>query len=185
MRTHSFVDGNETIYPNQYLSIRNGSFFTEHIYAGETRIASRVNADSLSNPDPIWYHPDHLQSTQFVSMDDQTLVEHVEYFASGETWKEDSTDSSEQLRPDYQFSGKELDPKTGYYYFGARYYDPQIEIWESPDPALKAYFSGEPVGGVFSPPNLDLFSYGWNNALTVRDDGGENIQFPASVTPTL
>src|SRR6185312_8940511 len=71
VRTHSFVNGDETIYPNQYLSIKNGSFFTEHIYAGDTRIASKVNADSLSNPDPIWYHPDHLHSTEFVSASDQ------------------------------------------------------------------------------------------------------------------
>src|SRR5262249_1380799 len=123
------------------------------------------------------------QSTQFVSTDDQTLVQHLEYFASGETWKEESTDAFEPFRPSYQFNAKELDTKTGYYYFGAGYYDPQIEVWESPDPALRAYFGGEPVGGIYNPPNLELFSYAWNNALIVRDEGGDTITFAASVTP--
>jgi len=31
----------------------------------------------------------------------------------------------------YKFSGKELDDETGYSYFGARYYDPNISIWLS------------------------------------------------------
>jgi hypothetical protein len=79
VRTHSVVDGDETAYVNQHLTVRNGMFYTQHIYAGDTRIASKVNADSLNNPSTLWYHPDHLQSTQFVSVDDQTLVQHMEY----------------------------------------------------------------------------------------------------------
>ncbi len=29
----------------------------------------------------------------------------------------------------YKFNGKELDPQTGYYYYGARYYEPAISRW--------------------------------------------------------
>ena len=36
----------------------------------------------------------------------------------------------------YQFAGKQLDPESGFYYFGARYYDPRTGIFETPDPAL-------------------------------------------------
>jgi RHS repeat-associated protein len=176
VRTHSFVDGNETIYPNQYLSIRNGMFYTQHIYAGDTRIASKVNADSLNNPSTLWYHPDHLQSTQFVSASDQTLVQHFEYFASGETWKEESTDAFESFRPAYAYNGKELDTKTGYYYFGGRYYDPQVQSWESTDPALNSYISGTKAGGVFASRNLDLYTYAWNSPMVVRDPSGRTVQ---------
>ena len=35
---------------------------------------------------------------------------------------------------DYRFNGKELDPETGNYYYGARYYDPKISVWLSVDP---------------------------------------------------
>ena len=34
----------------------------------------------------------------------------------------------------YKFNGKELDEETGYYYYGARYYNPDISIWLSVDP---------------------------------------------------
>ena len=175
VRTHSFVDGNETIYPNQYLSIRNGSFFTEHIYAGETRIASKVNADSLSNPDPIWYHPDHLHSTEFVSASDQSLIQHFEYFGSGETWDEQTVDALEPFRPAYQFTGKELDTKTGYYYMGARYYDPQLQNWQSTDPALTGYVTGHPNGGLFNPVNLQLYTYGEGNPIIKTDPTGRTV----------
>ncbi len=34
----------------------------------------------------------------------------------------------------YKFNGKELDAETGLYYYGARYYTPEIGIWLSVDP---------------------------------------------------
>jgi RHS repeat-associated protein len=148
-------------------------FFTQHIYAGQTRIASKVNADSLNNPDTLWYHPDHIQSTQFVSAADQTLVQHFEYFASGETWKEESTDAVEPFRPAYAFNGKELDTKTGYYYFGARYYDPQVQNWQSTEPLLVKFVRGTPNDGLYKPANLAVYTYSGNNPVLFVDPNGE------------
>ncbi|WP_374541771.1 RHS repeat-associated core domain-containing protein [Flavobacterium sp.] len=34
----------------------------------------------------------------------------------------------------YKFNGKELDEETGFYYYGARYYNPKFSIWLSVDP---------------------------------------------------
>jgi RHS repeat-associated protein len=181
-RTHSLVDGKETIYLNQYVSIRNGMLYTQHIYAGDTRIATKVNADSLTSADTLWYHPDHLQSVQFVSTSNQTLVQHFEYFASGETWTEESTDASEGSRPAYAFNGKQLDPDTGYYYYGARYYDPQVQNWQSADPILHQYMHGNPMGGVLNPRNLGLYTYAWNNPVVLSDGRGERVQFAGTVS---
>jgi RHS repeat-associated protein len=36
----------------------------------------------------------------------------------------------------YMFTGKELDDMTGLYYYGARYYDPRMSVWQS-----RNYFS--------------------------------------------
>src|SRR5262249_42166538 len=69
------------------------------------------------------------------------------------------------------FTGKELDA-SGYYYFGARYYDPQVQIWLSPDPILASYMQGGPNGGIFTSRNLGLYSYAWNNPVRVRDPNG-------------
>jgi len=65
----------------------------------------------------------------------------------------------------YKFSGKELDDETGYNYFGARYYDPNISIWLSVDPLSDkhpdytpyAYVYNNPVN-LFDPFGLDTFN---------------------------
>ncbi len=41
--------------------------------------------------------------------------------------------------PYYRFTGKELDPETGLYYYGARYYDPVLSRWISADPGLEKF----------------------------------------------
>src|SRR5262249_11810248 len=71
--------------------------------------------------------------------------------------------------------GQELDPSTGYYYFGARYYDPKIQNWQSTDPILASYMRGGPVGGVFQPRNLGLYGYAWNSPAVVRDHDGRAV----------
>lgn len=38
------------------------------------------------------------------------------------------------MATEYKFNGKELDQETGMYYYGARYYIPELSIWGSVDP---------------------------------------------------
>ncbi|KYF90927.1 hypothetical protein BE20_32740 [Sorangium cellulosum] len=70
----------------------------------------------------LYYHPDHLGSTQYVTDQDQQLSQHVEYLPTGELWT-DQTDSRFQNRQPYLFNGKELDLSTWLYHYGARSYD--------------------------------------------------------------
>src|SRR5262249_19013563 len=42
--------------------------------------------------------------------------------------------SADRRLPFYAYSGKEYDLETGYLYFGARYYDPNLAMWISADP---------------------------------------------------
>ena len=86
----------------------------------------------------------------------------------------------------YKFTGKELDPETGLYYYGARYLDPKYSIWLSADPALGEYIPGAPVneeakkrngnlpgmGGVFNTVNLHLYHYAGNNPVKYTDPDG-------------
>jgi len=176
VRTHAFSNGRELVYINQYVTLRNnGPNFTKHIYAGNTRIATRVDGNSAPASTTLWYHPDHMQSTQFISTDDQSLVEHVEYFASGETWKDEGSSTLETSRPQYLFNGKELDVATGYYYFGARYYDPVVQNWQAVDPALPGHIRGGAGAGVFKPANLGVYTYTWNNPVVLRDPDGRDV----------
>ena len=58
-------------------------------------------------------------------------------------------------------------------YYGARYYDPRTSVWQSPDPILNEYMSGQTNGGVFNPKNLGLFTYTYNNPVNLVDPDGK------------
>ena len=125
----------------------------------------------------FFYHDDHLGSTGYLTDQNGNLSEHLEYLPFGETWTQQ--DRGTQIFPDYEFTGKELDTETGLYYFGARYYDPRISLWQSPDPGLGDFFPENPEdkdlpgeGGVYLSQNLSLYSYAHANPLVVTDPDG-------------
>jgi RHS repeat-associated protein len=69
----------------------------------------------------------------------------------------------------YKFSGKELDEETGYSYFGARYYDPNISIWLSVDPLSDKY------------PGLSAYAYTANNPIRFIDPDGMALGDPPAL----
>jgi RHS repeat-associated protein len=71
-----------------------------------------------------------------------------------------------------QYTGKELDPETNLYYYGARYYDPRTQVWQTPDPMAGSYLDGEPNGGAYNSTNLASYTYAYNNPLRVFDPDG-------------
>lgn len=60
----------------------------------------------------------------------------------------------------FKFNGKELDEETGFYYYGARYYDPKISIWLSTDPLAEKF------------PNFNPYNYVMQNPLNLTDPTG-------------
>ncbi|WP_276733703.1 RHS repeat domain-containing protein [Chryseobacterium carnipullorum] len=83
----------------------------------------------------------------------------MEYFPSGETFVENHRNSN--YSP-YKFNGKELDAETGYYYYGARYYNPRISLWLSPDPLAEKY------------PCWSPYNYTFNNPIIYTDPDGRD-----------
>ncbi|HEU5161321.1 MAG TPA: SpvB/TcaC N-terminal domain-containing protein [Streptosporangiaceae bacterium] len=168
-------DANQThIYPNQNFTERDRTDF-KHVFVGSTRLVTKI-AKSGNNfeKDQFFYQSDHLGSTTFGTDADGALAEHNEYFPTGETWVDEHPDTKNP----YLFTGKELDEETGLYYYGARYYDARTSLWQSPDPALAGYLTGEGNGGVYKPGNLALYSYAEHNPVRVVDpDGRQNLFF--------
>jgi RHS repeat-associated protein len=111
-----------------------------------------------------------LGSTGFVTDDQGQLYEHLNYFPTGETWVEEKEDPGQPVP--HQYTGKEFDPETGYYYYGARYYDPRTSLWQSPDTELDGYLDGLPNDGVYTSSNLSLYSYAANNPIKLTDPDG-------------
>jgi len=48
-------------------------------------------------------------------------------------------------------------------------------VWQSPDPILGEYMSGQTNGGVFNPKNLSLFTYTYNNPVNLVDPDGNAV----------
>jgi RHS repeat-associated protein len=86
-----------------------------YIYGPTGRIAKRTTIQQESHT--FYYHPDHLASTRLVTDESANIVVDTTYEPFGEpiTTGEES----------YLYNGKELD-ETGLYYYGVRYYDPEI-----------------------------------------------------------
>ncbi|HRZ43045.1 MAG TPA: RHS repeat-associated core domain-containing protein, partial [Bacteroidales bacterium] len=64
-------------------------------------------------------------------------TQHLQYLPFGENYIEQRV-TTDYYTP-YTFSAKERDMETGYSYFGARYYDPNVSVWLSVDPMADGY----------------------------------------------
>jgi RHS repeat-associated protein len=148
------------IYPNQHYSTRGNQEY-KHVYIGTTKLITKFVEPEHRVEDRQYYsHGDHLGSTGFVTDDQGGLSEHLQYFPGGETWV---SEHPSQPVP-HQFTGKELDSETGLYYFGARYYDPRTQVWQSADPALP--------GSVRDAKDLSAYLYAAGNPLRMIDPDG-------------
>jgi len=180
----------ETLYPNQFCSLWVGDtsgagvMYTKNYYAGNERVASALFNDMYSNSQPIgtyYYHTDHLGSTTYMTDTNGVIQEHIEYTPWGEQWG-NTENALTWANLNYKFTGKELDTTSNLYYYGARYYDPQISMWISADPALPDYLSSlVGRGGIFNPMTLALYSYGQNDPIIYSDPDGRMAEIVAPV----
>ncbi|MDY0216955.1 MAG: RHS repeat-associated core domain-containing protein [Bacteroidales bacterium] len=107
----------------------------------------------------FFYHKDHLGSSTQISDRDANIIHHIEYMPSGEQFSE----QRDYWSTPYKFNGKELDAETGLYYYGARYYTPEIGIWLSVDPLSDKY------------PSLSPYAYCAGNPVKYIDPNGMEI----------
>ncbi|MGQ8869834.1 RHS repeat-associated core domain-containing protein [Myroides sp. TSA_177.3] len=89
-------------------------------------------------------------STSYITDVLGTPVQYVEYLPFGEVMVEQSTNNL--LENVYKFNGKELYTQTGYYYYGARYYDPGASIFLSVDPLAEQFPAWTPYHYVHNNP---------------------------------
>jgi len=144
---------------------------SNHIFVGNTRVASVVKHTEEKQPATYFYASDHLGSSSVLTTQTGSYHERIEYLPYGEVWVEDAAINSNYSTP-YKFTGKELDKETGLYYFGARYYDARVSRWISADPALALYLSGKPNGGIYNPINIDVYRYAQNRPILFIDPNG-------------
>ena len=127
---------------------------TKHIFLGSQRIASIKNQGSSIQ----YYHTNHLGSTDTITNELGQEIVHYEYAPYGEIVLTDGPDST-----DYKFTGKPLDDETGLYFYGARYYNPVIGRFITPDPTIQR---------PSDPQDLNRYTYCRNNPVNLIDPTG-------------
>ncbi|MFC2004929.1 RHS repeat-associated core domain-containing protein [Chloroflexota bacterium] len=109
-----------------------------------------------------YLHKDHLTGTALVTSDNSTPLGSTKYYPDGEC-----RNSQGDLGTDKLFTGQRLDD-TGLYYYNARYYDPTIGRFISPDTVIPS-----PT----NPQAYNRYSYVLNNPLKYNDPSGHIVIF--------
>jgi RHS repeat-associated protein len=130
-----------------------------YIYGPTGKLAKRTTVNGESHT--FYYHTDELRSTRLVTDESKNVVSSITYHPFGEI-------SIKEGSEDYSYSGKELD-ETGLYYYGARYYDPELGRFITRD-VLR--------GRIANPQTLNRHTYVLNNPLKYTDPNGREIWNP-------
>ena len=144
--------------------VENGSgtksgAFSKHYYAGSERIVSKTADDAY------FYFTDHLGSTTHITDRSGDVAQYAAYTPYGSLFRE-----YRSVQP-YKFNGKELDQETGYYYYGARYYDPTTTLWLGTDPLKHKY------------PDIGAYVYCAGNPVKYVDlDGREKVSLGINIS---
>ena len=116
------------------------------------------NFASKRGSNKYFYHNDHLGSVNVVTDINRNRVQLAEYAPWGGLSRSEGS-----IDPDQRFTGQKLDPETGLYYYGGRYYDAEIGRFVSADPFVQT---------LFEPQNLNRYSYVINNPQNYIDPDG-------------
>lgn len=103
------------------------------------------------NNNKYYYHTDSLGSVTALTDSNNNIVQSYQYDSFGNI-----VNTTGSLTQPYTYTGRELDPETGLYYYRARYYDPKIG----------RFLQEDPVWGV------NLYSYVGNSPLNYIDPYG-------------
>jgi len=127
---------NSTTYIGSLYEVDSSGKITKHIFAGSNRVATvNTQTGSPANPQTFYYHTDHLGSSSIITDASGAQVQYLEYTPYGSLVRNEGTDVVK-----HKFTGKELD-ETGLYFYGARYYDPEIGRFISADTIVQAPYN--------------------------------------------
>jgi RHS repeat-associated protein len=133
------------------------SAVTKYYYHGDQRIAMRQG-------DVVYFiHGDHLGSTSLTTDQSGAPVAETRYLPYGEErWMSGGAVS------DYTFTGQRAESYIKLVEMGARWYDPQMGRWISPDSIIP-----NPA----NPQSLNRYTYSYNNPVRYYDSDGHCFPF--------
>jgi RHS repeat-associated protein len=172
VRREAVMDANgeehsvQLLYPSMYFSVEtqkyaNGvpvegtGFGVNNVYLNGVRVAA-----VLPNCDAQYYLTDQVDSVKVVTNDSGLVVTSHEYLPFGEDW---ITEGDTKNAPKY--NSQELDKESGYYFYNARHYDPEIGRFVTPDTV---------IDGELSTQGWNRFAYVHNNPIRYKDPTGHS-----------
>ena len=111
----------------------------------------------------FYYHSDHLGSAAYLTNQEGSVSQTLNYLPFGEEWVDVKQDIDWPSLINYSFNAKEKDYETGFHYYGSRYYSSELSIWNSTDPMADKY------------PSLTPYNYCANNPVKLIDPNGEEF----------
>ncbi|HUZ01157.1 MAG TPA: SpvB/TcaC N-terminal domain-containing protein [Thermomicrobiaceae bacterium] len=161
--------GGVTTNVNPYYTVVNGANAVKNVFAGTQRIAQQaVTTDGSYESGQYYYHQDLTGSTAYVTDVGGSVFQHLEYFPTGETWVDEVSDP--HVIP-YLYTSHPFDEVTQLYYYGARYGDPRLDQFISPDPTLQS----DPQTAIDDPMALNPYTYVDNNPVRYVDNNGKAL----------
>jgi RHS repeat-associated protein len=150
------------LYPFAGYEIGPDGTKTKYFRVGNEIVgAKQTPVVNPENEKKLFYHADHLGGTNVITDINGARVQLNEYDPWGKVSRNDGT-----VDPEKRFTGQILDPESGLYYYGARYYDPELGRFISPDPIV-------PSPG--DPQSLNRYSYVRNNPVKYIDPTGHSF----------
>ena len=154
----------ETLSPSMYVTyekektatgrvIRESKKTVNHIYLNGVRIAAVTPGITA-----VYYLTDQVDSVNVVLNDSGIILSQTEFLPFGETWTQEG---DKEHAPKY--NSQELDKETGYYFYNARHYDPEIGRFITADNVVSDQYSTQ---------SWNRFSYVRNNPIMYKDPTG-------------
>ena len=144
-------EGSGSPYPRNACECSNNVFYAERGLGIDCNLSWIL----------YYYHPDYLGHNEYITDITGRPYRYFHFSAFGESLIEKNTNYGQFSSP-YRFNGKELDPETGNYYYGARYYNPVWSMWLGVDP----------LAGDF--PHLTPYNFVENNPIKLVDPDGRS-----------
>ena len=156
------------LYPSMYFGlerqltkkgdvIKNTTYSVNNVYLNGVRIAALT-----PDGDVRFYLTDQVDSVSMVLSEQGKPLTSFEYMPYGETWIERiKPEIKEKHNPKY--NSQELDTETDFYYYNARYYDPEVSRFVTADTV---------IDGEHATQGLNRYMYVKGNPIRYSDPTG-------------
>ena len=127
---------------------------------GSNRICEVEQNFGIDEIHAYFVHADHIGSSNIITDETGQRASLFEYKPFGQVAYADETNTYDT---DKLFTGKTYDSTTGLYYYGARYYDPELGRFISADPTIQH---------PYDPQDFNRYAYCRNNPVKYVDPTG-------------